>query len=71
MNVDVDLSSPNKDITLEEVINAADKDKLGNDVGIDQLPFETLKYSPVYPFIVRLFKYCFKCRIIPTALQDM
>ncbi len=69
MNVDVDLSSMNRDITLEEVMNAAGKAKLAKDVGIDQLPSGTLKYGPVYPFMVWLFNYCFKCRIIPSAWQ--
>ncbi len=69
MNVDVDLSSKNRDITLEEVMNAAGKAKLGKAVGKDQLPSETLKYGPVYPFMVRLFNYCFKCIIIPSAWQ--
>ncbi len=69
MNIDVDLSSMNRDITLEEVMNAAGKAKLGEAVGINQLPFETLKYGPVYPFMVNLFNYCFKCKIIPSAWQ--
>ncbi len=69
MNVDVDLSSMNRDITLEDVMNAASKAKLGKAVGIDQLPSETLKYGPVYPFMVNLFNYCFKYRIIPSAWQ--
>ncbi len=67
MNVDVDLSSMNRDIILEEVMNAAGKAKLSKAVGIDQLPSETLKYGLVYPFMVRLFNYCFKCRIITCA----
>ncbi len=50
-------------------MNAAGKAKLGKAVGIDQLPSETLKYGLVYPFMVRLFNYCFKCRIIPGAWQ--
>ncbi len=68
-NVDVDLSSMNRDIILEEVKNAAGKAKLGKAFGIDQLPSETLTHGPVYPFMVRLFNYCFKCRIIPSAWQ--
>ncbi len=59
----------NRDITLEEVINAAGKVKLGKVVGIDQLPYETLKYGPVYSFMVRLFNFCFKCKLIPSAWQ--
>ncbi len=47
MNVDVDLRSMKRDITLEEVMNAAGKAKLGKVVGIDQLPSETLKYYTI------------------------
>ncbi len=69
MNVDVDLISMNRDITQDEVMNAAGKAKLGKAVRIDQLPSETLKYGPVYPFLVRLFNYCLKFRIIPSVWQ--
>ncbi len=48
MNVDIDLSSMNRDITLEELMNAAGKAKLGKAVGIDQLPSEIIKYGPVW-----------------------
>ncbi len=52
MNVDVDLSSMNRDITLEELKNAAGKANLGKAVGIDQLPSDTLQYGPIYPFML-------------------
>ncbi len=42
MNVNVDLSSMIRDITLEEVMNAAGKAKLGKAIGIDLLPSEPL-----------------------------
>ncbi len=55
MNVDVDLSSMNRDITLEEVMNAAGKVKLGKAIGIDQLPNETFKYDLTIVLNVELF----------------
>ncbi len=49
--------------------NSIESCQVWQSVGIDLVPTEMLKTSPVYPFLVKLFNMCFKYGITPRAWQ--
>ena len=59
-----------RDISLEEVVYALRKSKIGKAVGFDKLPTEILKNEDIN-VMHKLFNYCFINGQIPSALRKV
>lgn len=60
----------NRPIELCEVKNVIMKSKNGKSSGVDEIPYEVLKYDCVIEVIHRLFMLCFESHIIPSVWRQ-
>lgn len=60
----------NRPIELDEVKNVIMKSKNGKSSGVDEIPYEVLKYDCVIEVIHRLFMLCFESHIIPSVWRQ-
>ena len=55
----------NRDLSIEEIKNCVNKTKNNKATGLDEIPYEVLKYENVIPLLKDFYQFCFDTSLIP------